>query len=271
MFSNRVFNFAIAAAGLGLVSAQLSGLSDQCKATLTSVVITPSSSCLNAQALVALVTASSDASLVGPIDNWLTGLCAKPACSNDTLTSIVNTVLKGCNSDLQSFGASFDPTVAVKYVLEVYPTARKVVCLTDSNANNELCVTETLTNVQNSTGTTLSANGVESLFGQIMAGQLPNVPASVICTDCTKAAFNIIETDFPSIATSSLNVNGHVSDVCGADFIDGANPTGVSQSATNSSQSVTATGDASLAVPAGIFGGLLSSLVALGSGMAMLV
>ena len=85
--------------------------------------------------------------------------------------------------------------------------------------NNELCVTETLTNIQNATGTTLSTSGIAQLFGQLQSGQLSNIPPSAICTNCTKEAYNIVNGQFPGLATGTVNVMGNVSSVCGADFV----------------------------------------------------
>ncbi|THH26917.1 hypothetical protein EUX98_g7270 [Antrodiella citrinella] len=268
----RTFKIAVVAAGLGLASAQLSGLSSSCQSTLTSIVISPSSTCLNAQALLGVVTTAANSSLVGPINNWLTGMCAQPACSNDTLTTIVHNVTSGCSSDLQSIGAgALNITDAVSIVLSAYPDIREIGCLTDANDNNSLCVTETLTNVQNATGTTLSGSDLVSVLVSILSGQTSKIPPSALCTDCNKAAFNIINSDFPDLSNGSVNVDGNISSVCGADFINGTSPTGISQSA--HSGTATAQGAASpaaLATPISIAGVFVSSLIALGAGFAVL-
>lgn len=107
-------------------------MSSQCQTTLTSIVISPSSTCLNAQALVGLVTTQANTSLISPINNWLTGLCGQPACSNDTLTTLVSNVTTGCSSDLQSLGiGNFSTEEITNVVLQAYPTVRKIACLTE--------------------------------------------------------------------------------------------------------------------------------------------
>ncbi|TCD60966.1 hypothetical protein EIP91_009247 [Steccherinum ochraceum] len=272
MFTARVFKFAVVAAGLGFVPTQVFGLSSSCESTLASIVLAPSSACLNAQALIGVVTAPANSSLVDPINNWLTGMCAQPACTNDTLSSVVSNITTGCQSDLSGLG-SLSPQEIEQVVVSAYPAVRQVACLTDSNNNNGLCVTETLTAVQSSTGTTLSTNGVMQLVQQIMGGQVPNLPSSVLCTDCTKAAFNIINTQYPGLANGSVNVVGNISSTCGADFVNGSTPSTISQSANSGTQSVNPNGAASFAIaesPLGFAGVVLSSLFALGSGLAIL-
>lgn len=110
----------------------LSGLSSSCQSTLTSIVISPASSCLNAQGLVAIATTSANASLIGPLNSWLSGMCGQPACSNTTLTDIVSNVTSGCASDLSNLGATgFTPQSISDVLVAAYPALREAACLTE--------------------------------------------------------------------------------------------------------------------------------------------
>ncbi|KAI0790646.1 hypothetical protein C8Q75DRAFT_96038 [Abortiporus biennis] len=223
---------------VGAVSVQAITVSDQCQSTLTQLVLSPSSQCLNAQALIGLATTSADASLVGPINNWLTGLCSQAACSNDTLSAIVTNITSGCSSDLQSAGVgTVNTQQLIPIVQQAYPTVRKIACLTDTQNSKGLCVTETLTSLEGQVGT-LSTNAIQSLAQQISQGNLPNVSSSTICTDCTKAAYNIINTDYPSLINS--NANSSVAQTCGSSFTDGSNPSTVVQGGSNNTANAAA-------------------------------
>lgn len=261
---NNMFSFkhasilAVIAAGVGLVSSQT--LTSQCQATLTQIVLSSNAQCLNGQALVAVVTAGSSTSLVGPINNWLTGLCAQPACTNDTLSTIVSNVTSNCPTELSSLGLGNATASEITSVVEqAYPTVRKVLCLADTSSNNTLCVTELLTNLQNSVGTLTSTN-IESLVNQINQGNLPNVSSTVLCTDCDKEAYNIIKNDYPDLV--STQVVSEVSTECGATFVDGADPSAVSQSANPSTASpVSAVGSNDALPNFGAVGGIIASSV----------
>lgn len=269
MFSLRT-NLFVAAITAGFSGVFAQSLSSQCTSTLTGVVISPAGSCLNAQALVAIVTAGSNSSLVGPIDNWLGGLCGQPACANDTLANLVTTIVNGCQTDLQSvgFGQVTNTQQVISIVQQAYPTVRQVACLKDSGNSSTLCVTETLTNIQSSTGT-LSKNALTTLISQAMQGQLPNVPSSALCTDCTKEAFNIIKDDYPSLVNS--NVDNAVSTECGAAFVDGTTPTSISESANTATASPAgASGSGAAAISGGFIGVGLTSVLTLLSAFATL-
>ncbi len=150
MFFSRVASFAVIGAGIGLASAQTyvlpfsanlnlltttilphcHSLFSKCETTLANVVLSSDSQCLNAQALVGVLTTASDASLVSPINSWLTGMCSQPACTNDTLASVVSTIMSGCQSDVSSLGlGNITASQLTSIVQSVYPTARQVMCL----------------------------------------------------------------------------------------------------------------------------------------------
>ncbi|KAI0645463.1 hypothetical protein C8Q79DRAFT_926694 [Trametes meyenii] len=251
--------FALAAtlvAGLQVAGTSAQQISSQCQASLASIVTNSDASCLNAQALVGLfVSASSgsNTSVVPTVNTWLTGLCSKPACSNSTLATVVQQVASGCQTDLGQLGLSnVDASELTSLVQQAYPTVRQVACLGDTSNNNALCVTETLNNLEPYVGT-LSTSGIESLASAIAGGSVPSVPQNVTCTDCTKAAYSILQSKYGDLLSSSYASS--VSSTCGASFVDGAQPASVTQLATDSTASASATNNAAvgmLSTPLGL-------------------
>ena len=74
--------------------------------------------------------AGQDASLVNPINNWLTGLCSQPSCSNDTLAEVTDNVASGCQEELGQFGLGNATSAQLTSLVQmVYPTVRQIVCL----------------------------------------------------------------------------------------------------------------------------------------------
>jgi len=218
---------ALIAAAAQSVSAL--SLSSQCQATLASVVTSADAKCLNAQSLVGLVVASENSSVVSPINNWLTGMCSQGSCTNETLAAVVGNLTSGCSSELSSLGfSSSDSGELTSIVQMVYPTARKVACLADSSNSNSLCVTETLTNIQPYTGT-LSLSNIGSIISEISGGSVPHLPNNVTCTNCTKAAYDIISQAYPEVVQGSANST--ITSQCGASFVDGQEPASITQMA----------------------------------------
>jgi len=110
-----------------------------------------------------------------------------------------------------------------------------------SNNANQVCVIEELYDIQNVTGT-LSADKVFSLFAEGLP--VLSLPQTVTCNNCTKEAYNIIITETPRVITS--DGNSTLSNRCGADFLDGSTPAGISQTAAGSGLSKTS-GDSNVA------------------------
>ncbi|KAI0769643.1 hypothetical protein BD413DRAFT_476957 [Trametes elegans] len=241
MSFRKLIAAATLVAGLQMAGTSAQSLSTQCQAALASIVAnSDASTCLNAQALVGLVVSSSgssNSSIVPTINTWLTGLCSRPACSNDTLASVVSSVNSGCSTELSSFGLNNVGTDQLTSLVQTaYPTVRQVACLGDTSNSNALCVTETLNNLEPYTGT-LTVSNIESVASQIAAGTVPNVPSNVTCTDCTKAAYNIVQQNFAGLFSGAAS---DVSSTCGASFTDGAQPSSVTQLASDSTASAAA-------------------------------
>ncbi|KII92266.1 hypothetical protein PLICRDRAFT_88909 [Plicaturopsis crispa FD-325 SS-3] len=218
--------------GAGLVSAQT--LSSGCQQTLAEIAASSEYDCLNAGALASLAIGGSNTSVVDPINNWLSGLCSQAACSNDTISNAVSNVTSGCSSDLSNAGFSL-PSDALSSVIgivqQVYPVARQALCLKDTSASTN-CITQTLTNIQNTYGP-LTISSIPSV-ASTLAGSLSALPANITCTDCNKQILNIANTAYPDVMKGIM---GEASQLCGADFTNGAAATDIQETASNATAS----------------------------------
>ncbi|KAI0297171.1 hypothetical protein BC826DRAFT_177325 [Russula brevipes] len=215
-------------ATLGIVPVFAQSLSSQCQSTLASIATSSNAQCLNGAGLVPIFLSGSDNSAVPSIDTWLTGMCSKSACSNQTL---LTNVTNGCSSDLSSLG--LDVQNVTTSVQRFYPTMRQILCLHDSSTN-QLCAVEGLYDIQNKTGT-LGINKISAIVPQLISGGLPvfGLPQNAACNNCTKEAYNIILSNDRQVITSK--VNSSLSNQCGANFLDGKTPAGVTQTAVGNS------------------------------------
>ncbi|KAI6121450.1 hypothetical protein F5141DRAFT_1186672 [Pisolithus sp. B1] len=222
MLSKTVF--LLAGAGSGVDHNTSSSISSQCSSTLVSVAGSPDSSCLNPNGIVQIVLTSSNSSVIPAVNSWLTGLCALGPCSNSSLEAVFTNLTSGCSSELASLGLTTNgSTNLTTYLVEAYPTLRQIGCLNDTSAN-ELCVTEELTGVQNVTGT-LTINNFITVAGQLISDS-SSIPQS--------AAYTIADNNFPALVS---NTTSTLQNTCGSSFTDGQTPSGIVETASNSSSS----------------------------------
>lgn len=78
--------------------------------------------------MVGLITGGSG-SAVGTIDQWLGKICPAAPCSNATLTTVVNTLVGGCSTELSNLGITTPASELLSVVEQYYPTVRQVACL----------------------------------------------------------------------------------------------------------------------------------------------
>jgi hypothetical protein len=215
-----------------VVAQSSSGLdvSAQCQSTLLNISSSSEGQCLNAAGLVSVFLTSSNTSAVGPVQNWLTGLCSKGPCTNQTLATLVSNITQGCSSDLSSLGINGNASSITASVQHYYPVVREIACLKDNNAS-QLCIIEELYNIQNNTGTLTP----DDIFSSQLILPILTLPQNMTCNNCTKEAYNIIITKYPQDITS--HTNSTISKQCGADFLDGKTPADISQTAAGSSLS----------------------------------
>jgi len=232
MRTSTLLTFAAAA---GLASAQ--SLSAACTSSLKGILASPEAACLNPGALLTFFT---NPSVPDAVNNWLTGLCSTGSCSNDSLAIVVSNITTGCQSDFDV--ASGVTETVTQIVQEVYPTARSIMCLKD-DSTNQLCVTETLTNLQDIVGTLsfsdLNVATAFSDFQKVLVGA-----KNLACTGCTKAAFRLASQ--LSLVTSAPQAEQQaalqIDAICGANFIENSTSDSgdnVSQTATNEAFSTT--------------------------------
>jgi len=245
---------------VAVASAQ--SLSTPCTQALANIASnSDASACLSPSSLIPIVAGGTNTSIIQPIDSWLSTLCSAAPCSNATLASIVQNVTTGCASDLTAAGLASSDDSAISSAIQLYyPTFRKIVCLKDGSTN---CITETLTNIQNALGAPLSLNTVISFVSDPTTMLLTN--KTLTCTDCVKAAYNVLKSDVPSIVSDT---DPALSTQCGASFIDGQTPSEISQSASQSSPASAAITSKAAALGATAF---LSQGLITGIGMSGLI
>jgi len=159
---------------------------------------------------------------------------------------VATNITTGCALELSALGvSSANASSIAPAIQQFYPTVRKIVCLKDSNTN---CITQTLTNVQSVVGT-LSVTNIVGIVGKLDQVQ---IPTNVTCTDCMKAAYNIIKTDVPDLAS---DIAPAAQSQCGAAFVDGNTPTNIAQAAAASAITSSASGSVSP-----IYGGALAGI-----------
>jgi len=228
MKASTLLTFAAAA---GLASSQ--SLSTDCTNSFKSVLGSPEAACLNPSALLSFFVGTQK-SVPETVDAWLSGLCSTGFCSNDTLATVVTNITTGCQSDFGAAGGV--PETVTQIVQEVYPTARSIMCLKD-DSTNQLCVTETLNNLQDLVGTlSFSDFNIATAFGdfqKILVGA-----KNLACTGCTKAAFRLAsQLSLVSQAPQAQSQAAlQIDAICGANFIENSSSDSgdnVSQTATN--------------------------------------
>ncbi|KAK1224586.1 hypothetical protein PQX77_012481 [Marasmius sp. AFHP31] len=254
----RILATTAVAAGLAVASAQT--LSQNCQSSLTSIVQNnDASACFAAGPAIGIFNANSSESLVDPINSWVNSVCGAPSCSNSTLEFIVDTVTNGCSTELSILGYDSSQKAQITEIVKsVYPTVRKVVCL---QSGDEKCITKDLKAVEGAIGT-LSVDNITKMV-TTLGFNATSIPKDVYCSDCTKAAYNIVNQDFPAYLADSKN---DIQQQCGASFVDGQNPSGVSQSAASTSGGNGGNGAVFGALP----GFATSGLVALGGLFALI-
>lgn len=208
-------------------------ISAQCQSTLLNISSSSEGQCLNTAGLVSVFVTSSNTSVIGPVQNWLTGLCSQGPCTNQTLATLVSDITQGCSSELSSLGITGNSSSITASVQKYYPVVREIVCLKEyvfsgarvptadspgvniftSNNASQLCLIEELYNIQNGTGTPLTT---DVIFSPELIPIL-TLPQNATCNNCTKEAYNIIITKYPQVITS--DTNSSISKQCGADFL----------------------------------------------------
>lgn len=127
---------------LGLIN----GVSTGCLAGLASLLTnTELNSCLAITAAVTGIGAlSQNDSMIPAVDTYIgSSLCPAIVCSTSALRSANNTILSACASDIQN-GRSILPGL-LQLIMSQYTALKTASCFEDTKANDQICVTQTLT------------------------------------------------------------------------------------------------------------------------------
>jgi hypothetical protein len=89
-------------------------ISSSCIARIGSLALSPpGTACFNGAGLIPFATLSPSASLIPPINTWLTGLCADAGnnatanqCNATTIGALVTNITSACEADLKNLGLS---------------------------------------------------------------------------------------------------------------------------------------------------------------------
>ncbi|KAK7472754.1 hypothetical protein VKT23_000864 [Stygiomarasmius scandens] len=220
--------FLAVATGAGLVSVNALSLTSSCQNSLKGLLTNEDAACLNVLSIASFALQDGGSPL-NAVDAWLNGMCSTGACSDENISRLITNVTSGCSDDLANFGlsASDISSNVINIAQQVYPVVRQGLCLKD-DSSNQMCVTEMLSNLESVIGG-LSLNDLSfvNLMGdvrQLLASGVQNMA----CTNCVKAGFSLAQQAFPSIVSAA---QPEAEALCGADFVDGSSPEGISDTA----------------------------------------
>ncbi|PWN35321.1 uncharacterized protein FA14DRAFT_178697 [Meira miltonrushii] len=217
----------------GLSSGLISGLSTNCLGGLASLLSNQDlNSCLAITSVITeLGTVGQNDSLVGPLNTYIgSNLCPASPCSNSTLASANSTINQSCSSEIQS-GANVLPGL-LQLVVSNYNDVKKASCYEDTKANNEICIVQTLTNLQQNLGQNVSLNTITSLSKGGSSALQPLLSklaanSSALCTDCNRGILTTLAPTLQSYLNSSTNqaLQQAVAQGCGQTFLTSGVPT----------------------------------------------
>ncbi|CAE6432686.1 unnamed protein product [Rhizoctonia solani] len=194
------------------------GLSDSCNKAMGQLAIGPSANCLNTMGLINVLTTPSTQSWVGPFDNYLTTTCSKPACPVDILSTTITSLKQG----------SWDKEPTTIPLFERS-------CVSEGQG---LCITTTLTDLQNMTGEPLNIGTLIAKTPTALSSHSFDIPKNISCTPCTQGAYTIARPNLPS-SESVKAWDTFWTNQCGENFISGTLPTSVAQTANGTTVTVT--------------------------------
>ncbi|KAJ7780537.1 hypothetical protein DFH07DRAFT_792628 [Mycena maculata] len=251
----------LTAALLATSSVSALSLSSACETALTQVAAnTDANTCLGVSSLITAVL-NSNASIITPVDNLLKTLCAAAPCSNATLSAVVTNVTTGCSAELSSVSSSESSSSTLTTLVEqYYSTARQIICLSDSGTN---CITEMLTSLQTVFGT-LSINNIGTVLENAFTNSTTTIPSNVTCSNCVKGAYNVLNENFPSTASTLAS---DLQSECGSDFTNGSTPSSIVESASTTSTGSNSASATATIMTRGALAGLSASVLIAGSSL----
>ncbi|QRV95889.1 hypothetical protein RhiJN_23907 [Ceratobasidium sp. AG-Ba] len=254
----------------GSTTAQLSilpSLSQPCNQALGQLFTpgSPAANCLNTVGLLNILTTSSGQSYVPSCDAYLKATCSQPACTTETANAIINSITEGCSSDLLARNWSPEQLNSLlQDKFKYYNATRQVFCLRDTTSN-QLCITTTMSMIEQMKGEPLNAGTVVSEIPQVLRNHNITVPKNISCTQCTQAAYTIARANLPS-ESSVKSWDTFWINQCGDNFISENIPTSIAQTANQTTESpVPSNALPTIAVPplGMLFGSLALTLVSM--------
>ncbi|OXG24763.1 hypothetical protein C366_00297 [Cryptococcus neoformans Tu401-1] len=246
-------------------------LSTGCTTQLGALALGGLGSCLQLTSLLPVL--SSSGSVVDPINTYLKSLCGSstPTCSNDTLSSASSSINSACSSDLSDGGTSGAEVKTLLALINHYDQAYAAACSTNSSTG-DYCVTDTLTTIQNASGSNLTLSTATSILSGASSDS-SNITSAFssgqLCTQCVSGMY------YEALqANSSLGdtaIGQALTSKCGSDF--GKTSPNTTATSTSGDSSAAATSSASsssgfvsaqyagLAATAGIAGSVLGAVI----------
>lgn len=273
---SAIFASSVQAQIPGLSSGLISGLSTNCLGGLASLLSNQDlNNCLAISSVVTqLGSVGQNDSLIGPLNTYIgSNLCPANACSNSTLSSANSTINQSCANELRS-GQNILPA-ALQLVVSNYNAVKTASCFEDTKANNQICVTQTLTNLQQNLGQNVSLNAITNLTRGGASALQPLLQrlsgnSSAFCTDCNRGILTTLAPTLQSYLNASTNqaIQQAVTQGCGQSFLTGGVPTDLKQTGKlqNTSGSNSGTNGVSLVT----FSSLTAGTAFLAIGMALL-
>jgi len=246
----------------GLESLQLS---QSCQTTLTGLLSSPASTCLNIPGTVAILSTVANSSWIPPINTWLSGFCAADPCTSDQISATVGTVADGCSAELAL--AQVTKQEAIDEAVQNFGVVKEALCLRDAGNGDQLCAITTLNAVQTALGgQPLTPDVVMQNYPLLLANDYA-LAKQLACTPCASAAFALVR---PALPQEFLGViDSFVGEQCGVNFT--STPTGSISVVTGTEALLAAQATAStsssmhLSAPSALLGvvGILSAVAAL--------
>lgn len=240
------------------------GLSVSCQTTLTGLITSPASTCLNIPGTVAIFSTVANSSWIPPINTWLSNFCAADECTSDQISATVGTIADGCSVELGYLQISKE--FLVDQAVQYFGIAKQALCLRDSGNSNQLCAITTLNLAQTALGGPLTPDLIIRNYPLLLENNYA-LAKQIVCTPCTAAALAIIRPAIPEPFLST--VDSFANEQCGADFT--STPTGTISPVTGTQALLAAQATASksssmsLAAPGALLGvvGFFSAVAAL--------
>lgn len=262
----------------GLSSGLISGLSTNCLGGLASLLGNQDlNTCLALTSVITeLGTVGQNDSLIGPLTTYVgSNLCPAAACSNSTLSSADSTIKSSCSSEIKS-GQNILPSI-LDLVITNYNAVKSASCLEDTKSNNQLCIIQTLTNIQENIGQNVSLNTITNLNKGGLSAAQPLLQklasnSSAFCTDCNKGLLTTLAPAFQSYLNASTNqaVQQAFTQGCGQTFLTTGVPTDLKQTGKLQTNSTSGSGSGSNGASLVTVSSLTAGTALLAIGMALL-